>query len=125
MFVRQIKLLTEALRHLEAKTVSVTGRAVVLRLGVFTVAVAAIHAFRHVVDGDVRIGLTISGDGFALQNVSMASQALVGFNGLEAILVAHRAIELMLSRGRHRDIGSERTGGKKSRHGNHNEFFHG
>ena len=50
VFERQIKLLTEALRYLEAKTVGVTGRAVVLRLGVFTVAVAAIHAFRHVVD---------------------------------------------------------------------------
>ena len=56
--------------------------AVVLRLGVFAVAVAAINAFRHVVNRDVRIRFTVSGNGFTLLNVSVASQALLRFNGL-------------------------------------------
>ena len=78
---------------------------------------------RHVVNRDMGICLTVSGNGFTLLNVSVASLALLRFNGLKAILMAHRAVKLMLHRRRHLDVSSVHTGGKKSRHGNDNEFL--
>ena len=93
------------LRHLEPKTVGMTGLAVVLGLAVLSMAEVAVDRFREVMNRNVRVFLAVGERVASLVDVGVAGQALFRRDGLEAVLVAHRAVLLVLGGRRNGDIG--------------------
>ena len=101
------------LRHLEPKTVGMTGLAVVLGLAVLSMAEVAVDRFREVMNRNVRVFLAIGERVASLVDVGVAGQALFRRDGLEAVLVAHRAVLLVLGGRRNGDIGGVGAGREK------------
>ena len=101
------------LRHLEPKTVGMTGLAVVLGLAVLSMAEVAVDRFREVMDRNVRVFLAVGERVASLVDVGVAGQALFRRDGLEAVLVAHRAVLLVLGGRRNGDIGGVGAGREK------------
>lgn len=73
------------LRHLEPKTVGMTGLAVVLGLAVLSMAEVAVDRFREVMDRNVRVFLAVGERVASLVDVGVAGQALFRRDGLEAV----------------------------------------
>ena len=101
-----------------------TGLAVVLGLAVLSMAEVAVDRFREVMDRNVRVFLAVGERVASLVDVGVAGQALFRRDGLEAVLVAHRAVLLVLGGRRNGDIGGVGAGREKSGHGDDNEFLH-